>query len=886
ENTVEGIFQSTPEGRLLSVNPAFARALGYASTEEIIEKVHHVGLHYADPEVRAKFLRDLNEKGFAKDFVFRMKRLDGGILWVSSNARAVKDEDGKVLYYEGTVEDITRRKEAEEELNKLAAIVRHSGELVNLADTDGRMVFLNKAGSRILGIEPEEVEGTYIMQIVPDHLKDLMRNEVLPTLDANGSWEGELQYVNQKTGEVTDVHALIFTIDDQEGSFHKNLVNISLDITLRKQNERIIREKEELLSGITRNIPSVLFQIYAADSGEYGVSYLSDRFGELFGLRDPAETLFAAFISQVHEEDLQRFMDSLRTAVDAFAPWEFEGRFNKPSGEVMWFHSLSTPVRQEDRIVFDGIFLDITERKQAEERSRQAEEKFAKVFMTTPECIVISRLQDGRLLDVNQGFEDISGWKRNEVLGRTVGDIDIWVDPGQRDSMVDDLKAGRDILQREGQFRRKDGALRRVVFSARSINIAGEPSLILIIQDITDRIRLEEERRRLEHQLHQAQKMDAIGQLAGGVAHDFNNILMGIQGNATLLLLDHSPDDPHYERLSRIEEQVQRGANLTRQLLGFAREGKYELRSIAVNDLVRKSACLFIETRREIEVGFELQDDVCAVEADAGQMEQVLLNIYINAGHAMPNGGRLVIQTSNLALNESEARVFETSPGNYVKISITDTGIGMDADTLKRVFEPFFTTKLQEGGTGLGLASAYGIIRNHGGFINAYSVPAQGATFNIYLPATEEEVLREEPLPEKDLYPGSGGILVVDDEPAILELASEMLQILGYTVFQAESEAEAVSVYREKQAETDLVILDMILHGTSGAQVLKRLREISPGVKVILSSGYGLQGEVRKVMEMGCLGFIQKPYNFRELSDLVHQVLNPSSKAEPGGISA
>jgi len=289
---------------------------------------------------------------------------------------------------------------------------------------------------------------------------------------------------------------------------------------------------------------------------------------------------------------------------------------------------------------------------------------------------------------------------------------------------------------------------------------------------------------------------------------------------------------------------------------------------------VQKTARFFIETRKEIDADFQFQEQAYPIEADAGQLEQVFLNIYINAGHAMPKGGHLHIQTTNMRVRELDAKILEIKPGDYVKISIADTGTGMDEKTLSRIFEPFFTTKAHEGGTGLGLASAYGIIRNHGGNIKAYSEPGQGTMFNIYLPSSEKIIMSEETKPlDNDLLPGSGGILLVDDEPAVLEITSEMLKILGYSVFKAENAQDAVSTYSEKRDQINLVLLDMILQGTSGSQVLQMLRTINPHVKVILSSGYSMQGEVQNVMKMGCLGFIQKPYNFTDLSRIIHNTI-------------
>jgi CheY-like chemotaxis protein len=263
------------------------------------------------------------------------------------------------------------------------------------------------------------------------------------------------------------------------------------------------------------------------------------------------------------------------------------------------------------------------------------------------------------------------------------------------------------------------------------------------------------------------------------------------------------------------------------------------------------------------------------VEADAPRIEQVLLNLLINAGHAMPMGGKLFIRSANVVLTPAEAKAFETPPGEYVKISVTDTGVGMNQETLKRIFEPFFTTRSPQGGTGLGLASAYAIIRGHGGAIRADSEPGKGSTFSVFLPSSQGKVAKEDQGPPQGLRTGSGSILVVDDEPTILDTASQLLNMLGYTVFQAASGQEAVDTYREMHDRIDLVILDMIMPGMSGSQAVEALKTIDPEVKIILSSGYSLEGEVKKVMETGCRGFIQKPYIVSELSAIVHQILHP-----------
>ncbi len=777
------------------------------------------------------------------------------------------------------------RKHVDDDVNILAAIIRHSQELMMLADLEGTVVLVNEAGERTLGLDPEKAYTTNIIQFIPDYLRSFVENKLLPTLLAGGFWEGELQYINLTTGDLIDVWALTFTIDDRITGKPKYFANISTDISEKKKAERELREKEERLGGITKNIPGVVYEFYATRDFKYRLSYASERMQEIFGISGAMTDLFSVFLNHVHQEDKSRFLDSIYEAVKGCVGWDFEGRFVKPSGETIWFHGLSTPTRREDQIVFYGILLDITGRKRAEEHYRDSEDKFRKVFMTVPSMIAITRLEDGLIFDVNQGFEEITGWNRNEVVAKGLRSLDLnfWVNTAEREGIVRDIKAGIPVHQRECQFRRIDGAVRDGIYSARAIDVAGEQCLLFVLADVTEKKLLEAEHRRLEQQLFQSQKMDAIGQLAGGIAHDFNNILTGIQGNVSMMLMGYPEDHPMHKRLLRIEEQVSRGANLTKQLLGFAREGKYELKSLSINEVLRKGAKFFAETRKEIEVEFDFQENCDPVEVDLGQIEQVFLNLYINAGQAMARGGRLSIQTRNVKLQETQAVALKIKPGNFVQISVRDTGTGMDEETKKRAFDPFFTTKAKEGGTGLGLASAYGILRNHGGAITVASEVGKGATFTIYLPSSNTGVTEEVLEASKKLVPGTGGVLVVDDEILVLEVVAEMLKALGYTVYTAQDGKEAVSIYQEKQNRIDLVILDMIMPGTSGFQVLMLLKDIDPDVKVLLASGYGLQGEVRDAMKLGCCGFIHKPFNSAEISSMVNRVLSGQSNSPEEG---
>jgi len=387
-----------------------------------------------------------------------------------------------------------------------------------------------------------------------------------------------------------------------------------------------------------------------------------------------------------------------------------------------------------------------------------------------------------------------------------------------------------------------------------------------VARDISDR-------KILQDQFHQSQKMEAVGTLAGGIAHDFNNILMGIQGQASLMLLNTEPSHQHYKHIKKIEHFIQSASDLTNQLLGYAKGGKYNIRTSDLNQIIESSAKMFWRTKKEIKVFTKYQKDIWSVEVDRGQIEQVLLNLYINAWQAMTRGGNLYIESKNVMINDSFAKLYKTSPGKYVKLSVKDTGIGMDKKIQERIFDPFFTTKEMGRGTGLGLASAYSIIQNHNGIINVDSKKDIGTTFNIYLPASDKIIQPDIKTP-KHLSRGTETILLVDDEDIITDAMVELLGQIGYKVFWARSGREAISIYKNYKDNIQLVILDIIMPDILGGETFDRLRDINPQIKVLLSSGYSLDGVAAEIMDRGCNGFLQKPFNIKELSVKIREILD------------
>jgi len=437
-----------------------------------------------------------------------------------------------------------------------------------------------------------------------------------------------------------------------------------------------------------------------------------------------------------------------------------------------------------------------------------------------------------------------------DYTGDIVGYMYVFRDIMQLKMMMIDLEKSRDDLKRANELLRKE---------------------------IIERKRAEEESARLETQLRHAQKMEAIGTLAGGVAHDFNNLLMAILGNVTLMLLETDIRHPHYKKLKSTEECVKSAANLTNQLLGFARGGKFEVKLTDFNELVKNTTEMFARTKKEITLHTEYQENIWAVEVDQSQFEQVLLNLFINAWQAMPNGGDIFIRTENFTVNDKQPP-FSVKPGKYVKILVTDTGVGMDEATQQRIFEPFFTTKEMGRGTGLGLASVYGIIKNHGGYIYVESSPGRGATFSIYLPALGKELVREVSRAADEVLKGSGTVLLIDDDSIIRDVSVRVIEHLGYQVMTAGSGEEAIDVYKKNKDRIDIVLLDMIMPGMGGGETFDRLKEINPGIRVLLLSGYSIDGLATKILNRGCKGFLQKPFKITDLSKKISGILKSGQK--------
>ena len=651
----------------------------------------------------------------------------------------------------------------------------------------------------------------------------------------------------------------------------------SSDIVKRKKAEQALQDRENLLRTVINATKEAMIAI-----GQDGlITIFNPAAEEMFGQKRenmigrPLDILMPPEYREKHANYIKSYFST--------------GVPNKAIGKIMELPairgdqsifsieiSLATGNYGNKRFVI-AVARDITDRKRAEAELRESEQNYRSIFNAANDTIFIHDLKSGEILDVNERIQDMYGYTPDETKHMNVEAISSGQTPYTQKDALDWISKATDGQPQQFEWlsKDKDGRLFWVEVNLKKAVIGGQERLLAVVRDIDARKKNEEVQKKLEVQLQQSQRLEAIGTLAGGIALDFINLLMTIEGSASLMLYDIESDNPHYEILQNIERQVRSGAKLTAQLLGYARKGKYEITPVDMNYLIQETLDTFGRTKKEIRIQRDLADNLSTIEADPDQLEQMLLNLCINASDAMPEGGELMVKTENTTHKEMKSDIYDPNPGQYVLLTVTDSGIGMNPETRERIFEPFYTTKEMGRGTGLGLASVYGVIKSHGGFIDVESNPGTGTTFRIFLPASEKEVdetLEDLPAVTRE----SGTILLVDDEQLVCAVGAQMLKKFGYTVLQAGSGKEAIDLYKEKKDDIDLVILDMIMPDLSGGKVYDRMKEINGDVTVLLSSGYSIDGQATEILERGCDGFIQKPFNMKQLSHKVLEVLQKS----------
>jgi two-component system, cell cycle sensor histidine kinase and response regulator CckA len=848
------------EGHFIAVNVPFAQASGHSSPEDLIGKTD---LDIWPKHLAESYRADDNTvmSGRKKKAVEEIISDQGVNRWFETYKAPLFDVDGKVTGTTGFARDISERKRAEEALResegKYRILVDNIPQKIFSKDRHSVYISCNENYARDLGIKAEEIIGKTDYNFYPKEFAEKYRSDDKNVMDSGETKSFEEQYMQG------NAKAWIYTVKtpirDKEGKI-AGILGVFSDITERKHMEEQLHESEKRFRTLFEE-SNVSIIIHDKDSGEvidannntlerYGINTLGELKTNDFWMEPPYS--FREALEWIHKASSE-------------GPQRFEWLNRKATGELFWEDVLLTKITLNGAERILATTIDISNRKKAEETLRISEEKYRLLFENASDAIFVA--QDEKVIFPNPQLSRLLGFTYEELNGTPFRNF---IHPDDADMVVERHKKRLkgDSVPGTYSFRAvtKSGEILWVEVSKVLITWEGRPATLSFLRDIT-------QQRKMEEQLLHAQKMEAIGTLAGGVAHDFNNLLMGILGYTSLMLMKTDKTHPFYEKLKTIESQVESGAELTKQLLGFARGGKYEVKTVNVNDLVIKTSDIFGRTKKEITIHKKLQEDLYSIEADSGQIEQVMFNLYVNAWQAMPSGGRLYLETQNAIIDEQQGHSYNVGPGIYVKISVTDTGVGMDAETQKRIFEPFFSTKGVGKGTGLGLASAYGIIRNHGGIINVYSEKGHGTTLILYLPASGAKAA-EAKTNEDTLLTGHETILLVDDEPINIVTTKELLEALGYNILTALSGKEAIKLYREHFGKIQLVILDMIMPEMNGKETLTKLMETDKNVCVLLSSGYSIDGEAKSILDLGCKSFIQKPFRIEELSKKMRDVLD------------
>ena len=893
ENAVEGIFQATPEGRFLTVNPSMARILGYSSPEEMIETITDITLQlYVDPERRLEAGRIQEEQGVVQGFEFEAYRKDREKIWLSLNRRSIRNESGTEVYREGSVEDITERKRAEAERARLAAEIEKQRQRLNniVATVPGvvweawgepnaptqQIDFVSNYVEQMLGYAVEEWLSTpdFWLSIVHPDDREQAALEVADSFASRDSSTLEFRWI-AKDGHPVWVESNYVVIKSDDGC-PVGLRGVTIDISERKRSEEALRQSESELAEAQR-----LAQIGSWNWDlRKNIMTWSDEHHRIFGVQrgDIDVNHDDVVFDFIHPEDRELVRSMMANTAETREPFSFYYRIVRRDGAERIIQS-SGSVESDARgrpIRMFGTAQDVTEPRRIEQELRQSEERYRDLVENAHDIIYEHDL-DGYYTSINKVGEEITGYSLEEILQLNLADTVAPAYLEKAQEMFRQKLAGETVTAYELEILSKDGSHVPVEVNTRLVFHDGVPVGVQgIARDSTERKRLEEALHESEEQLRQSQKLEAIGQLAGGVAHDFNNLLTAINGYSALALRRLGDDHPISSYLEEIKKAGDRAANLTRQLLAFGRKQLLQPLAINLNEIVSDMIKLLKRLIGEdVQLVTKTGANLKQIKADPGQLEQVLVNLVVNARDAMPRGGTVTIETANTQLDGAYAsRHVGVNPGEYVMLAISDTGTGMDHDTRSRIFEPFFTTKEKGKGTGLGLSTVYGIVKQSGGNVWVYSEPGKGTTFKVYLPQVEDEVPLLDSKANAIMRRGSETVLLVEDEDMVRNLASQILEETGYRVLAANGGEEAIQLFNAHKEPIHLMITDVVMPKMSGRDVADRLKQTHPETKVLFMSGYTDEAIVHHGIVDSHIAFIQKPFSEVALSQKIREVLD------------
>lgn len=742
----------------------------------------------------------------------------------------------------------------------LISIVESSNDAIMGKNLRGIITSWNRGAERMYGYTAEEAIGKPISILLPKGYED----EIKDILARMARGECVRHYETKrltKAGDIVEVSLTVSPIKNSAGQLI-GASAIARDITAEKRADEALRlalDKYRLL------FDSSPLPMWVFDRNTLAFLAVNEAAIRHYGYS--RQEFFRMTVIDIRpEEEVERLLKRVSQpgrGLQEVETW----RHRKKDGSIIDVEITAHDIEFEGRDAELILAHDITQRKRAEERLLHSEEKFSKVFRSSPFGITITTELEARYIDANPAFLNMLGYGREDVIGRSATELNIWADPEKRDHWLQQLNGSQELQLIEVRFRARSGDLRLAQIAGQRIQFENTNCILSIIQDVT-------ETKRLEKQFLQAQKMEAIGQLTAGIAHDFNNLLNVIIGYSELSK-DHVEGKVR-SHLDHIKTAGQRAAVLIRQLLAFSRQQVLQPRVLNLNQVVNNISMILRRVIGEdIGLVFRQAEPLNSVNVDPGQMEQVLMNLAVNARDAMPEGGKIFIETANVDLDENYARLRRPiKPGRYVLLSVSDSGVGMDPATLSRIFEPFFTTKSSTGGTGLGLSTVYGIVQQSGGQILAYSELFVGTTFKIYLPIVEQPAEALVPSKAQDAFPaGTETILLVEDDEPVRSLIVSLLQERGYTVLEADNAAAAITITQQHQGKIDLLLSDVIMPGMSGPDMAIEMRAYRRDFKIVYMSGYA--GDV--IAHQGVLDpavtLLPKPFTRASLLNLVRVAL-------------
>jgi len=823
---------------------------------------------------------------FAGLYAFNEPETTSGPSWIHwglGSAAVALIVLGAVLLWQerfrrGQKHSLMQREDAEQKRTEQAlaesearfhAFMDHSPLVAFIKDAAGRYIYGNQAWAAQFGKKPADLLGRTDFDLWPEETARLFRDSDAKTLAAGRVTEG-VEMSLMADGSVR--HWMVLKFPIRESSGRQLLGGAVVDITLQKQVDATLRASEEKLRRhqelLTATFAASREGIVVEENGQ--ILYANQAYASVHGYADPEELVGRPLSAVQSHEDAVRMLEYGRQRLRGEAAptlYEFKGLHR--DGSLLDLEASVSTCQIGETTVIVTVVRDIRERKKAEEALRQSEQRYRQLVESARDAIFSLSL-DGKLTSLNHAFETITGWARSEWLGKPFTDL---VHP-------EDIPFTRDLLDRslrgeqppifEVRLIRKSGETVTTEYTTTPRMEDGQVVGILgIAREITSR-------RRLEEQFHQAQKMEAIGHLAGGVAHDFNNLLTVITGYCDLLLEDESGFHD-IAALNEIQRASQRATSLTRQLLAFGRKQILAPIVLDLNAVVRGMDTLLCRLIGEdITLATRLEAGMRPVKADQGQIEQVLMNLAVNSRDAMPVGGKITIETATVIIDAGSARHDAgVRPGEYVRVAVSDTGCGMDERVKAHLFEPFFTTKEVGKGTGLGLATAHGIIQQSGGHVLVHSEVGQGTTFEIFLPCIQEATVgREIQEPLGSLPPGSETVLLVEDEDAVRDIVRRLLSSDGYKVLEARHGREGLRVCEQYVDTIHLLITDVVMPEMGGRELAEQIALLRPAMKFLYMSGYTDDALVRQGVRSEGAAFLQKPFSLDMLARKVREVLD------------